>query len=87
MRSRTTFAFLDGAPEELPEPVEAGLDLGFRTAPIARPADLRLRGARVVTMRDAEARQEVIDDGVVIIEDNRIQAVGASGDVASRPTP
>jgi imidazolonepropionase-like amidohydrolase/Tol biopolymer transport system component len=75
------FAFLQGAPEELPGPEKSGLDLAF-----AQPADqpqgsVALVGGRVVTMRDANRQQEVIEDGVVVIEGNRIAAVGARGDV------
>ena len=32
-------------------------------------------------MRDADNTQEVIEDGVVLIKDNRIEAVGKRGDV------
>lgn len=75
------FAFLDGAPEELPEPVETGVDLSFGV-PADRPAGtIALVGGRVVTMRDADNTQEVIEDGVVLIEGNRIAAVGRFGEV------
>jgi imidazolonepropionase-like amidohydrolase/Tol biopolymer transport system component len=76
------FDFVAGAPAELPEPVDSGIDLGF-DAPLARPTGtVALVGARVITMRDAMAgRQEILDDGVVVIEGNRITAVGVRGDV------
>jgi imidazolonepropionase-like amidohydrolase len=75
------FSFLDGAPEELPEPVTEGIDLGFRV-----PADLpggriALTGGRVVTMRDAEETREVIENGVVIVNGNRIETVGAAEEI------
>ena len=38
---------------------------------------LALTGARIVTMRG----DEVIDDGVIVVRDNRIEAVGARGSV------
>ena len=78
---KDAFAFLDGAPEELPEPVTEGIDLGF-TAPADLPEGrIALTGGRVVTMRGAESTQEVIEDGVVVVNGNRIEGVGAAGDV------
>jgi Tol biopolymer transport system component/imidazolonepropionase-like amidohydrolase len=87
---KDAFGHLSGFPEELPEPVESGLDLGFEVAADKPSGTVVLRGGRVVTMRDAgkpgSARKqgtgEVIDNGVVVIEGNRITAVGAAGDVA-----
>jgi len=73
---KDAFAFLDGAPAELPEPVETGIDLGFRVAADQPRGRIALTGARLVTMRDADATREVIDDGVVVVHGNRIEAVG-----------
>ena len=78
---KDAFAFLDGAPKELPEPVEVGTDLGFDVPADAPRGTIALVGGRVVTMRDAGARQEVIDDGVVLVEGNRIRAVGRRDEV------
>ncbi|MCP3962601.1 MAG: amidohydrolase family protein [bacterium] len=78
---KDAFAFLEGAPEELPEPVTEGVDLSF-SAPADVPGErIALVGARVVTMRDARARQEVIEDGVIVVRGNRIEAVGAVGEI------
>lgn len=41
-----------------------------------------LVGGDIVTMRDADNRQEVIKDGVVLIEGNRIKAVGRKGEIS-----
>ncbi|MGH9870012.1 MAG: amidohydrolase family protein [Candidatus Polarisedimenticolia bacterium] len=80
---KEAFSFLEGAPDNLPEPVETGLGLAFK-APADRPAGLvALTGGRVVTMRDAGRTREVIENGVVVIEGNRIKAVGH----ASKVTP
>jgi imidazolonepropionase-like amidohydrolase len=51
---------------------------------VVRPADkpsgvVALTGARIVTMNDAE---QVIENGVIVIRDNRIAAVGEAGAVA-----
>ena len=67
-----------GAPEKLPEPPAAGVRLGFDFA-YARPAgSIALVGGRIVTLRRAAdgSAGEVIEDGVVVVERNRIVAVG-----------
>ena len=51
---------------------------------VVRPADkpsgiVALTGARIVTMNDTE---QVIENGVIVIRDNRIAAVGADGAVS-----
>jgi imidazolonepropionase-like amidohydrolase/Tol biopolymer transport system component len=73
-----SFAFLAGAPAELPEPAAAGIDLSF-DVPFGRPAGtLALVGGRVITMRG----DEVLEDGVVVVTGNRIAAMGARAEVA-----
>lgn len=68
-----SFAFLAGAPEKLPETASSGLNISFRQ-PTARPeGTLALVGARLVTMKG----EEVIEDGVVVLDGNRIRAVGS----------
>ena len=78
---KDAFAFLAGAPEELPEPVAEGIDLSFRVDTDAPAGRIALVGARVVTMRDARNRQEVIDNGVILIAGNRIEAVGSADEI------
>jgi imidazolonepropionase-like amidohydrolase/Tol biopolymer transport system component len=75
------FAFLEGAPAELPEPEVTGLDLAFAQSGDGPQGSIALVGGRVVTMQDADTRQEVLEDGVVVIEGNRIAAVGPRGSV------
>jgi imidazolonepropionase-like amidohydrolase/Tol biopolymer transport system component len=79
---RDAFNFIAGAPDELPQPVETGVDLSFSLTADHPQGRIALTGARIVTMRDAENTQEVIEDGVVLIHGNRIEAVGAADDVA-----
>jgi imidazolonepropionase-like amidohydrolase/Tol biopolymer transport system component len=76
-----TFAFEQGAPDPLPEPVESGLDLAFKQDGDRPKGEIALVGGRVVTMRDANNQSEVIEDGVVIIDGNRITAVGTRDSV------
>lgn len=75
---KDAFAFLAGAPEKLPEPPTSGRNISF-TAPYAKPSGLvALVGGRVITMKG----DEVIEDGTVLVADNRIQAVGQRAQVA-----
>ncbi|MFU8896101.1 MAG: amidohydrolase family protein [Gammaproteobacteria bacterium] len=75
------FAFLAGAPEELPAPVTSGRDLSFRVAADRPEGRIALVGGRIVTMRDAYEREEIIDNGVVLIEGHRIRAVGPADEI------
>lgn len=79
---KDAFAFLDGAPAELPAPVEAGIDLGFSIAADRPAGRIALTGARIVTMRGAEQTREIIDNGVVLVKGNRIEAVGPAHEVS-----
>ena len=75
------FAFLSGAPEALPEPVTEGVDLSFSVATDQPDGRIALVGARVVTMRDAQQQEEVIENGVVLVEGRHIRAVGPAGEI------
>ena len=75
-----TFAFFDGASAEgvKAAPEGDGLYIGFR-APTARPEGaVALVGARVITMRG----DEVIENATVVVEGNRITAVGPASEVS-----
>jgi imidazolonepropionase-like amidohydrolase/Tol biopolymer transport system component len=71
------FAFLEGAPEELPDRPTEGTDISFAVAADVPDGTVGLVGGRVITMRG----DEVIADGVVVVDRNRIVAVGARSDV------
>ena len=73
---KDAFSNLEGAPAELPPPVETGLDLAFEQPADVPEGRIALTGARIVTMRDASKGQEVIEDGVLVVRGNRIEAVG-----------
>ncbi len=72
-----SFAFLDGAPSELPPvdttgvPVEVSADAHVPTGTVA------FTNARIVTM----AGDEVIENGTLVVDRNRIGAIGPSGSV------
>ncbi|WP_144393365.1 amidohydrolase family protein [Pleionea sediminis] len=78
---KDAYDYMPGAPEELPEPATAGIDLGFKVKADIPKGRIALVGAKIVTMKDADSTQEVIDNGVVIVNGNRIEAVGKNGDV------
>jgi imidazolonepropionase-like amidohydrolase/Tol biopolymer transport system component len=71
------FAFLEGAPEELPEPAERGLPIGLELASDVPTGAVAFTNARIVTMRG----DEVIEGGTLVVSGNRIAAVGPSGEV------
>ncbi len=74
---KDTFAFLEGAPDKLPEPETSGVGIGFKTAHDRPRGTTALVGGRIVTMKG----DEVIEDGVVVISGNRITSIGARGEV------
>ena len=71
------FAFVEGAPAELPSPPESGINLGFQQIADRPEGRLALTGARIVTMNG----DTVIEDGVIVTNGNRIEAIGARGEV------
>lgn len=72
-----TFGFLEGAPKDLPKPVDNGVHIGFR-APSDKPSGVTvISGGRVVTMRG----DEVIENARIVVRDNRIAAIGRSEEI------
>jgi len=74
---KDAFAFLDGAPEELPEAPAEGRNISFEAVTDVPTGQVAFVGGRVITMKG----DEVIEDGVVVVDGNRITAVGARGQV------
>lgn len=74
-----TFKFVVGARDSIQEkPDTAGIPIGF-SAPSDNPTgSIALAGATVITMKG----DEVIPDATVLVDRNRITAVGPSGTVA-----
>jgi imidazolonepropionase-like amidohydrolase/Tol biopolymer transport system component len=75
---KDAFAFLAGAPEKLPEPPANGRDISFKAKYAKRDGLVALVGGRVISMKG----DEVLDDGCVLVEGNRIRAVGPRASVA-----
>ena len=81
---RDAFAFVPGAPKELPKAGSGhGIDVGL-SLPMDRPGDTyAFTGARIVTMKDSgSGREDVIERGTLLVEGDTIKAVGADGSVA-----
>lgn len=77
---KNAFTFLAGAPETLPDPPASGMDIGFQAESDVPKGTVAVVGGRIITMRG----DEVIEDGTVVIEGNRIKAVGPR---ANTPVP
>jgi Tol biopolymer transport system component/imidazolonepropionase-like amidohydrolase len=76
------FSFVDGAAKELPKVDDArGIALGLEQAVYAPQDIVAFTGARLITMRDAENTEEVIEDGVLLVRGDSIAALGAAGEV------
>jgi imidazolonepropionase-like amidohydrolase/Tol biopolymer transport system component len=69
---KNAFAFIVGAPEKLPPAPEHGTNVGFNAKYDVPSGSLALTHARIITMKG----DEVIDDGAIVIEGNRIVSVG-----------
>jgi len=71
------FRFLDGAPATLPAIDTLGTKIGLSIKSDVPDGRIAFRGARIITMEGTE----VIEDGVVIINKNKIEAIGKRTDI------
>lgn len=71
------FTFLPGSPDSLPPMDTAGIRLGLTLTTDVPHGVTAITHARIVTMKG----DEVIEDGDIVIEDNRITAIGLHGQV------
>jgi imidazolonepropionase-like amidohydrolase/Tol biopolymer transport system component len=73
-----TFKFVDGAPDSVQEkPDSSGLNISFAAATDNPTGSIALTGATIITMHG----DEVLQNATILIERNRIKAVGAAGSV------
>ena len=72
-----TFSFVDQAPDELPAIDTTGMAIALDFATDVPSGTVAFTGGRIVTM-DGD---EVIEDGTLIVHENRITGVGSSDDV------
>jgi len=66
------------------KPAEAGQKIGFMQASDKPKGKIALVGARIATMNPG-THEEVIDEGVIVVDGNRIVAIGAAGSVVIPP--
>lgn len=73
------FDFLEGKSEkELPIPTSEGSDIALDMKLDKPNGTIALTGARIITMN---GDRQVIENGTIIVKDNRIDQVGRAGDV------
>ncbi len=72
------FKFVPNAPDSLPKPDEKGLKVGLNMSTDAPKGLIAFKNARIITMN---AQRQVIENGVVLVENNRIKAVGEAANV------
>jgi imidazolonepropionase-like amidohydrolase/Tol biopolymer transport system component len=75
---KDSFAFIAGAPEKLPDAPAKGINISFSQPFDVPTGKLALTGARIITMHG----DDVINDGTVVIDRNRITAVGPRASTA-----
>lgn len=75
------FTFLDGSPDSIPPIDTAGISIGLELNTDIPKGLLALKGARIITMEG----DKVIENGIIVIKDNRIEAIGAAAEVAVPP--
>lgn len=74
---KNRFSFLEGAPDTLPAIDSTGVKIGLVLASDKPKGVVVLKGARIITMKG----EEVIENGTIVITDNRITEVGKSSDI------
>lgn len=72
-----TFSFVEGAPEKLPAADSVGVKINLVLKSDAPKGILALTGARIISMKG----DEVIENGTIIIEDNKIKSIGKTSDI------
>ena len=78
---KNRFTFLKGSPEEVTELTSTGTKIGLQ-APVDKPSGkIAFTNARIITMEN----DEVIENGTIVINENKIEAIGAA-DKVSVPT-
>jgi len=74
---KNRFSFIPGAVAKIPPIDSTGLKINLILDSDIPQGKLALTGARIITMKN----DEVIENGVILVDQNRITAVGAAGQV------
>ena len=67
------FSFVEGAPDSLPEPPKSGIEIGLDLQTYVPDGVVAFSNARIITMNG----DEVIENGTIVVEGNKITAIGA----------
>jgi imidazolonepropionase-like amidohydrolase/Tol biopolymer transport system component len=76
-----TFTFLNEGLEKPDEPEARGLMIGFNAASDHATGVIALTGARIITMATAAGAAPVIENGTILVDGNRISAIGPASRV------
>ncbi|MDQ3048300.1 MAG: amidohydrolase family protein, partial [Bacteroidota bacterium] len=74
---KNRFSFIEGSPEKTPAMDSVGIKIGLELPSDKPKGRIALKGARIITMKG----DEVIEDGTIIIFENKIEAIGKTGDI------
>ncbi|GAB4142135.1 MAG: amidohydrolase family protein [Bacteroidia bacterium] len=74
-----TFSFVPGAPDSLPGLDTVGISINLQLTTDKPKGTVAFTNARIITVN---SKDEVIENGVVVVKDNRIAAVGKTGEVS-----
>lgn len=79
---KDVFSFLPGAPQKAAKTATTSVAVGLRQPVYTPTGTIAFVGAQVITMRDAGKTEEVIADAVLLVEGDRIGAIGKRGELA-----
>ncbi|UNY99445.1 amidohydrolase family protein [Zhouia spongiae] len=71
------FTFLDGSPKEIPEITTKGTPINLKVAVDKPKGKIAFTNARIITMEG----DQIIENGTIVIHNNKIEAVGPSSDI------
>lgn len=74
---KNSFAFVENAPASLPPTDSVGIAIGLKLKTDAPTELFALTGARIITMNG----DEVINNGTILLENNKIKAIGKINDI------
>ncbi|MDJ0645286.1 MAG: amidohydrolase family protein [Flavobacteriaceae bacterium] len=72
------FTFLTDSPDSIPPMTEKGIAIGLTSKSDKPKGRIAFTNARIITMES----DQVIENGTIIINENKIEAIGKSGDVS-----
>ena len=74
---RNAFPFADGSTDKTPAIDTVGIDIGLKLKTDVPDGKIAFKNARIITMKG----DEVIDNGTIVIDQNKITAIGKTTDV------